>query len=210
MRYTRFSFAELEKISTREAKRINSITNIDLIVFVAKAGLPIALYMSKIFNCKVIPVYAERKMGIIKRLFFKCGGSFLPESVKIFLRWLEVNSGFHKRNSERHVTFDINITDAEKNTYKKILVVDDSVDTGASLSQVVAKIKQAFPMSEIYTYGLNVWSESENVIKTDFFTLKDRLIKTPMSKDSEEHDAFLRMCRDYGLIDCGEHEEGRQ
>ena len=145
MKYTRFSFAELERICTKEAKRISSETNIDLIVFVAKAGLPIALYMSRILGCKILPIYAERKTGLMKKLFFKLGGKFLPERVKILLRLLEVKSGFHKRNPERHVTFDADMTDAEKASIRKILVVDDSIDTGASMLQVISKVRQVFP-----------------------------------------------------------------
>lgn len=202
MKYTTLSFAELEKLCTREARRIKAEEKIDLIIFVAKAGLPIALYMSRIFDCRIMPIYAERKGGwlnIIKKCFFMLGGRFIPESIKDRLRCLEMESGFHKRNSERHITFDINMTDGEKNTYRKILVVDDSVDTGATLYQVLEKVKQIFPNSEIYSYGLNIWGESS--IKPDFFTIEDRIIRTPASKDSEEYGDFLLMCRDYGLID---------
>ena len=149
----------------------------------------------------IIPVYATRETGLMKKLFFKLGGKFLPERVKILLRLLEVKSGFHKRNPERHVTFDADMTDAEKASIRKILVVDDSIDTGASMLQVISKVRQVFPDSEIYTYGLNVFTASEDVIKTDFFTFKDRMIKTPMSQDAEEYGDFLRMCWEYGLID---------
>ena len=160
-----------------------------------------AVYMSRVFNCGFQPIHAERKTGILKKLFFKLGGGGLPTIVKNFLRLVEFRSGTHRRNSERHVTFSLSMTEAEKENIRTILVIDDSVDTGASLRSVVDKVKETFPASKVYTYALNVFSESENVIKTDFFTFKDRMIRTPMSQDAEEYSDFLDMCRDYGLID---------
>ena len=114
MKFTRFSFRKLEEICVSEAKRINATTNINLIIFIAKGGLPIAVFMSRIFKCRILPIYAARKTSIMKKLFFKIGGKFFPETLKNFLRWLEIKSGFHKRNSERHVTFVVNMTEAEK------------------------------------------------------------------------------------------------
>ena len=93
------------------------------------------------------------------------------------------------------------MTDAEKAAVRKILIIDDSVDTGASMLSVYNKVRETFPASEIYTYALNVFTESEQLIKIDFFTIRDSIIRTPMSKDSHEHCEFLKMCSEYGLSD---------
>ena len=93
------------------------------------------------------------------------------------------------------------MTDAERAAVKKILIIDDSVDTGASMLSVYNAVRDAFPASEIYTYALNVFTESEKLIKIDFFTIRDSIIRTPMSKDSQEHGEFLKMCSEHGITD---------
>lgn len=200
MKYINFSFADLRKACINEAKKINDRTNIDLIIFVERAGLPIALYMNEVFRCKTMGIRAERKAGKLKSIFFKMGGANLPLGVKNFLRLIELKSGIHGKHAERNVIFDVYMNDAEKSSFRNILVADDAVDTGASMLQVCAKVREVFPDSQIYTYALNVFSETEKLIKIDFCTVRDSIIRTPMSKDSEEYGEFLRMCSDYGLI----------
>ena len=137
----------------------------------------------------------------LSRVYSSSGGGLLPVKVKNFLRLIEYKSGLHKKHSARNVTLSVNMTDAERAAVKKILIIDDSVDTGASMLSVYNAVRDAFPASEIYTYALNVFTESEKLIKIDFFTIRDSIIRTPMSKDSQEHGEFLKMCSEHGITD---------
>ena len=81
----------------------------------------------------------------------------------------------------------------KSNNIQRILVVDDSVDTGHSMKQVVDAISSGFNNVEIKIAGLNVWDKSRSIIDTDFALYKDTVIKTPMSKDSKEYKEFMKI-----------------
>ena len=74
MKFTDLSFTELRSICINEAHRIHDRTNIDLIIFVERAGLPLALYMNEVFNCRTLGIRATRKADTLKSIFFKWGG----------------------------------------------------------------------------------------------------------------------------------------
>ena len=76
---------------------------------------------------------------------------------------------------------------------QSILVVDDSVDTGHSMKQVVDAIHSLFGDVEIKIAGLNVWDKSRSIIDSDFALYKNTIIKTPMSKDSKEYKDFMQI-----------------
>ena len=125
--------------------------------------------------------------------------------IKNFLRVIEYKSGIHKKHTERYVTFHVNMTETEKSAFKKILIIDDSVDTGASMLSVYNKVKQTFPDSQVYTYALNVFTESEKLIKIDFFTIKDSIIRTPHVQRLSRTQGFyqdVHCSRNHSLIHC--------
>ena len=66
MKYTELSLRELREISIAEAKKIKEQYPVDLIVYVAKAGFPIALYMNEVFNVKLLGIGAQRKGNSLK------------------------------------------------------------------------------------------------------------------------------------------------
>ena len=55
-----------------------------------------------------------------------------------------------------------------QDSIQKIIVVDDSVDTGHSMKQVVDAISNKMNHVQIKVAGLNVWDKSEDVIKIRF------------------------------------------
>ena len=78
-----------------------------------------------------------------------------------------------------------------------MLITDNSVDTGLSMIAVVKKIKEMHPIADIKTAAINVLSNSEDVIKIDFYNFKDLIMRTPMSKDSKEYKAFEKIYSSY-------------
>lgn len=82
----------------------------------------------------------------------------------------------------------------EANIFKsvsKILIVDDSVDTGYSIKFVRKKLEETFVnVKDIRVAALNVWTKSFSVVNTDYYLWKDTIIVTPMSKDSKEYKIF--------------------
>lgn len=168
----------------------------DLIVFIARGGYPIAKPLSELFNVPLIGVKASRKGNALKEkisFLFK----YIPNFVRNKLIALELKTNIHGKNNERNVEF---IDDSDVQKYSevlKILIVDDSIDTGESLKAVEKLINQSFKNAKIKSLGLNVWKKSESVIKTDYAIYEDTIIKAPMSKDSREYDEFNQIYNDY-------------
>lgn len=195
MKYVTVSMKELKEESKKWAKRIEKDYYPDLIVYIAKAGSVIGNEFSKEMNIPMIGVETVRKKGngiknrlapIIRKL---------PNCIRNFLISIELISGIHKRNSERKV---IILDDIKKyKNIKRILVVDDSVDTGASVLAVKEVLKKEFGDTEIRIAGLNVWKKSDELIHTDYALYKNTIIKAPMSKDSDEYELFLREYQEY-------------
>lgn len=61
MKYTDLSLKELRKISIDEAIKIRNDYPVDLIIYVAKAGFPIAIYMNEVFRAELLGINAQRK-----------------------------------------------------------------------------------------------------------------------------------------------------
>ena len=61
MKYTELSLKNLKEISMAEATVIGRDFPVNLIIYVARAGLPIALYMNEIFDAKLLGIGAQRK-----------------------------------------------------------------------------------------------------------------------------------------------------
>ena len=192
MNCVELSLQELREISIDAAKKIAKEVNIDLIVYVARAGLPIAIYMNEIFQIDLLGISAQRKGNKLKS-FLGPIISHMPSLMRNLLITLELKTKVHKHDTERNISFHASIKDICIEKYKNILIVDDSVDTGNSLVAVLAETQQMFKNSQIYTYGLNVWDESKKIIKTDFYSYENTIIKAPMSKDSKEYKLFCEL-----------------
>lgn len=89
------------------------------------------------------------------------------------------------------------ISQLEADKINKILVVDDSIDTGNSILAVKNYISTIFRNAEIRVAGLNVWDMSKEKVFTDYALYKNTIIKAPMSKDSKEYDVFMKMYNNY-------------
>lgn len=194
MNYTELSLEKLREISVSEAQRIKNEYEIDLIIYVAKAGFPIAFFMNEIFNSTLLGINAQRKGNKIKKIIGPLI-AFIPNFVRNFLISMELKSKVHKKDIERNVYFHESIKNIDIKSIKTIIVVDDSVDTGHSMKLCVEKIKEMFSGVDIITYSLNVWKQSFEVFETDFYTFEDTIIRAPMSKDSKEYKKFIDMYR---------------
>ena len=192
MKYIELSLKNLREESIKMANQIRLSNQIDLIVYVARAGLPIAVYMNEVFQVPLLGIGAQRKGNGLKSVvgpIISC----LPRFIRYILISFELKSKIHKKDSDRNVEFHKFIKDINKNQYKNILLVDDSVDTGHSMKKCVDLITKEFPNSKIISYSLNVWTQSMELFSTDYYSYLDTIIKAPMSKDSKEYKTFCEM-----------------
>ncbi len=193
MEFVTLSTKSLEENSRTLAAQIKNDFSPDAIVFIAKAGFPIAKVIAEECGAPMIGVRAVRKGSLLKKILSPIL-RLLPEKLLFFLRRTELKSGVHSRNSQRNVSFLGERQDIEAS---RVLIVDDSADTGHSFCAVKELIAQRFPQATIRIAALNVWQSSEELITVDYSIYRDTALKTPMSADSAEHRSFLKTYNDY-------------
>lgn len=203
MNYTELSLETLRKVSIEAAKRIRKEHDIDLIVYVARAGLPIALYMNEVFDVQLLGIETQRKGNRLKTILGPLV-SYMPRFVRNGLITIELKSKVHTANKNRNVGFCKSIEEIDTKKYKTILIADDSVDSGYSMKCVSHEVQKRFPQAAIVSYSLNVWDKSEGVFQIDFFSYRNTVIKAPMSKDSKEYKKFCKLYMEVMKEDCTE------
>lgn len=192
MKYIELSRKDIEEQCKDWAKEIQKSYQPDLIVYVAKAGYLIGREMKDVFNVPLVGISATREGNALKEVVGPIV-SRMPNFVRNILISLELKSDTHSKNAERLIHFHEGLEKMKSSNIQSILVVDDSVDTGHSMKQVVDAIHSLFGDVEIKIAGLNVWDKSRSIIDSDFALYKNTVIKSPMSKDSKEYKDFMRI-----------------
>ncbi len=197
MQYLRLSIEELKTQCKDWADAIQNTYYPDLIIYVAKGGFLIGYELSKNMKVPMLGIETVREKGNGIKDFAAPVLRIMPDFIRNFLITVELKNGIHERNNRREVRF---IDDCHSEQYKsgqKILIVDDSVDTGASIAAVKKYIIKKFPSSDIKVAGFNVWDKSRRLVATDFAYYHNTVIRAPMSKDSREYKIFLKEFNDY-------------
>ncbi len=185
MKYMELSKENLEFETKKLWKKTEESFAPDAVLFVAKGAFYIGRSASDYFRAPLFEVTASRKKGAIKKAAAPLL-RFMPKFMKRFLRNLEAVSGIHKKASGRNVK----IENEKIYSSGKILLVDDSADTGATLLSVLELFKGK--PAEVKTAVLNVMSASRENIAADYYLFEDTMISGPWSGDSPENPEFLK------------------
>lgn len=172
--------------------------NYDLVIFVAKGAYLIGKDLAELNDVPLLVVSAKRKGNKIKKLISPLL-KFVPNKILIKLREKENNSSYHENNSERYVSFDEKIY-SKFNEKKKILLVDDSIDTGNTIISVKESLEKYFYNSTIKIATINVMKKAN--IYPDYFLYENKLVRGPWSSDSKENYKYINLyykwLEDYG------------
>ncbi|MGP6148701.1 phosphoribosyltransferase [Priestia flexa] len=188
MQYLDLSIKEVRKLSLKLAKEIKTKGyEPDVVIYIKSGGYMIGDEIAKYFNIPSVGVRIFRKGNAVKKKLTNLLG-FLPHRLKLILRTLELKSGFHKKESKREIFVDSNNV-----MYgKRILIVDDSVDTGNTILKMMDFLSKNHPHNyELKVAALNVFSMSKELLETDYFVYQDAVIIYPWSTDSKEYKEFL-------------------
>lgn len=167
-----------------------------LVVGIAEGGVPVA---ELVFNFLIDrsensvdldfieiqrPSTHQKKRNPKSKKILKFIFSILPKFVLNQLRILE-----HKKLSQRRksdLKREIQFSDLQNiSLYDHILIVDDAVDSGATMKTAVEHLgKKAGKATRLHTLSVVV-TQSEPVYKPDYFWLSDVLIRFPWSLDGK-------------------------
>lgn len=188
MKYIELSIKELETCSNKFARKIGTTYKPDCVVFVAEGGFIIGESIAKFFGVPLYYIEAKR-LGNNTKKHLKIFINMLPKFLKVWLRKLELSSGLHKKN----VNMELEWKEPNKFDYKQVLVVDDSIDTGNTAKQVMDFLVQKYPNKKFKLATLNVFTESNKVISSDFHYFENYIMNLPGSLDSKDTVAFESM-----------------
>lgn len=164
----------------------------DLIVYIAKSGFLFAKPMSEVLKCPMVDITANRPSNKGKDRAKKII-EHLPEKAVMFMLKSSFMYLFHEIKKEREICITPRYIVEVAKEHKRILVVDDSVDTGHTLYGVVKQVKADFPEAEIKTAGYSVIDYSRKRIDVDYYRYENAIILTATSRKSSEYGEFLHL-----------------
>lgn len=194
MEYKELSLANVKE-KTKELNNIIAEENFkfDIVIFIAKGSYPIAKEIANLNNVPLLEIYATRKGGKIKKIM-KPFMKFVPKKILISLRKKEMNSNYHEINNKRDVKFSIDKFKKYEEC-NKILLVDDSIDSGYSIIEVKKAIEKFFKNAEIKVAVFNTMNKSS--VKPEFTLYEDTMICGPWSNDSKYYNSFINEYREW-------------
>lgn len=190
MELLELSKSKLHEENVKLFEKIKNDYDYDLVIFIAKGSYLIGKDLADLKRVPLLEIFATRKGGKLKKIispFLK----IIPKKIKNRLRKKEMNSNYHEKNSERNISFNVNIWKKYIDC-KNILLVDDSVDTGYSIKSTVDAIQIFFPNSNIKVATLNVFEKSKKIVYTDFYLYSEKMLLGPWSNDSKENKQYLK------------------
>ncbi len=191
MNFQELSIKNLSETNKKLYEKTYKNYKYDLVIFVARGAYMIGKDFAEWANVPLLEIYASRKGGKLKKLVAPIL-KILPTKLKLFLRKKEFNSDVHKKDPDRSINYDAE----EWNKYKqckKILIVDDSVDTGYSALLVKNSVQNFFKKSEVKVATLNLFDKAREVYTPDFYLYENTILKGPWSNDSLENKKYLKM-----------------
>lgn len=188
MEYLELSLENVKEITNKLYKVImNDKYNYDLVIFIAKGSYPIGIELSKLANVPLLEIEATRKGGKLKKII-KPLFRFIPKNILIKLRKKEMNSDYHEKNQDRNINFNHKIYENYLDC-KRILLVDDSIDSGYSIIEAKKEIEKFFKNSKVKIAVFNCMNKS--IVKPDYMIYENKMICGPWSNDSKFYSNFI-------------------
>lgn len=162
--------------------------NFELVIFIARGALYIGQEISKLNNVPLLEIKATRKTSFLKSII-KPIMKLIPKNILIYMRKKEMNSNYHEKNSERKVDFNHKQFQKYKKV-KKIIIVDDSIDSGNTILEVKKVLEDFFDEAEFKIAALNYMKKT--IIKPEYYIFSDTMLNGPWSNDSKYNKEFIK------------------
>lgn len=186
---TEINYSNIEDYCEKLCQTVRNDYDYDLVIFIAKGSYIIGKKLAEKNHCDFIEIFSTRSGGKLKKII-KPFLKMIPKRIAIKLREKEFNSNIHEKKSDRSISYDEKLWSKYINS-KKILLVDDSVDTGYSVLYSLTAIKEYFKDSKIRVAAINCFTKSKKIVKTDYYLLEDHLLKGPWSSDSKDNKKYI-------------------
>lgn len=162
----------------------------DLILFIAKSGFVFAMPLARVFGCDVADVLVKRQGNGIKDAISNHVPHIPLSLLKIVLK-SRLMICFNSTNNKRELVVTDRLRSINLDKYHKILLVDDSVDTGWSMRKALDYLDETVPNSEKRIASYSVIDASKKRVKVDYPRYNNLIAITATSRFSPEHERFI-------------------
>ena len=167
--------------------------NPDGVIGIATGGILPAKIISDNLNIPVVFIKVARPMTSAKKYL---GLSKLPQSLKSFLRRIEMSLGFYRLMESRTIT-EI----SGELIGNKYIIVDDSLDTGKTVNSVLKYLleEKKIPRNDVIIAVITqIFDDADP--QADCLIYKNFNFCFPRSRDSNEYQKFLYFCREHNIL----------
>ncbi len=165
----------------------------DCVAYLARGGWVIGEVVASCFGVPVMELTAHRSGDAAKDRSASLL-SRLPRLVRKGLREWEIRRRLkHDDGVAQHKSIRITERYPLPKRVEKILLVDDSADTGASIAAAIEALSRTFLGAEIRVAVLNVFSRALEGCQIDWCLHEGCLLCLPSSKDNREYSNFALM-----------------
>ncbi len=175
----------------RWAEEIGKTYQPDLVVFIAKSGFLFAKPIAEYFGCEMADILVGRPAGRVKDRL-KTVIRLMPEKAVMKILKMPLMYKFNEKKGKRDVELSVRYKEERRRPHGKILIVDDSVDTGLTLQCVHKIVREDFPDAAVRTAGYAVIDYSRKRISVDYYRYRNMVVLTATSRKSSQYGAFLR------------------
>lgn len=187
MQYIELNIADTYIESLKLAKIIAVEYKPDLVAYLARGGYLIGNAVSSYFSVPMVEISKHHKSNIVKN---QSCLSKLPFHMKSILRAIEIKLRLAKHTSVLKNDAAFTCRYRIPTTANKVLLVDDSVDTGASVRAAIVLLKDKYPNAEIKIATFNVFDKSTVLTPIDWSLYRNTLMSMPTSRDNREYRKF--------------------
>lgn len=195
MEFIEYSLASLCREATRLANLVREDGyRPDCVAYLARGGWVIGEVVANYFSIPIIELSVQRSGSLMKE---KSSGLLrrLPRSLRKALREREVAVRLFSGQADglRHEALRLTSRYSVPSGILRVLLVDDSADTGHSMAVALEELSLIFPDAEIRTAVINAFAIAEDNVHIDWRLCENCLLGTPSSKDNREYDKFIKL-----------------
>jgi hypoxanthine phosphoribosyltransferase len=162
------------------------------ILYVERAGLFIGYVLSRHFDCSISGIYCYRSGRFLKSNI-KFILRLLPRAVTHLLREMEIKSHIHAIKDGRKVY----IQNGYPPEGKKLLIVDDAIDTGHSAKEILRFLLNRGYQKDYIKIGVLTSTYKESTCQADISLFNQVKFAFPWSYDSREYSQAWKLYHEY-------------
>lgn len=191
--FVELSSDELRADSRRLAELVESDGYCpDCVSYLARGGLIIGEEVASFFDAPLVELSSHRSGDKVKSrvTVILCR---LPRWLKKALRKREMSRRFASdRGTAQETSLEVTGRYEIPPKASRILLVDDSADTGSSIGAARSLLRKLFPYATVHVAVINAFHRAIEGGNVDWWIREDTLLCTPSSKDSKEYRDFIK------------------